>query len=183
MPTTVSRDLKARIPVLFYEHGFNIKNICGLLGVKMTLVYQTLSYARTYGVSYNPHPSTAGQKWVLSRGDLKFVVTLLNRRHSIYLNEIQKHLGSERGAFVSIAMLLCTLHRLHYSHKRASIHALERDNLLHSAFINRIADKVPNPDMLMFIDEAAHNKRMSIRTNGWSLVGKQCTQRRCFSRG
>jgi len=162
MPTTVSRDLKAYILVLFYEQGFNIKNICGLLGVKKTLVYQTLSYAHTYGVSYNSHIFTAGQKRVLSQGDLKFVVALLNRRHSIYLDEIQEHLGNERGAFVSIAMLLCTLHRLYYSHKRASIRALERDDLLHSAFINRIADEVPNPDMLMFVDEAACNKRTSI---------------------
>ena len=183
MPTMVSRDLKARIPVLFYKCGFNIKNICGLLGVKKTLVYQTLSYARTYGVSYNPHTFTAGRKWVLSQGDLKFVVILLNRRHSIYLDEIQEHLGSERGAFVSISTLLCTLRHLHYSHKRASICTLERDDLLCSAFMNQIADEVPNPDMLMFIDEAARNKRTLIWTNGWSLVEKQCMQRRCFGRG
>jgi len=48
--------------------------------------------------------------------------------------------------------------------------------------MNRIADEVFNPDMLMFIDEAAHNKRMSGRPKGWSLVGKRCVQRRCFSR-
>jgi len=60
---------------------------------------------------------------------------------------------------------------------------LERDNLLHSAFINKIADKVTNSDMLMFVDEAAYNKRMSVRTKGWSLAGKRCMQRRCFGCG
>jgi hypothetical protein len=80
-------------------------------------------------------------------------------------------------------MLLCTLRRLGYSHKTVSAHALKRDNLLHSAFMNRIADEVTNPDMLMFVDEAARNKRTLARTKGWSLVGKRCVQRRYFGRG
>ena len=49
--------------------------------------------------------------------------------------------------------------------------------------MNKIADEVTNPDMLMFVDEAARNKRTSGRTKGWSLVGKRCVQRRCFGRG
>ncbi len=49
--------------------------------------------------------------------------------------------------------------------------------------MNKIANEVGNPDMLMFIDEAACNKRTSARTKGWSLVGKRCIQRRCFGHG
>ena len=49
--------------------------------------------------------------------------------------------------------------------------------------MNMIADVVTSPDMLMFVDEAAHNDRTSIRAKGWLLVGKWCTQRRCFGRG
>ena len=37
--------------------------------------------------------------------------------------------------------------------------------------------------MLMFIDEAARNRRTSGRKWGWSLVGKRCVQRRHFVRG
>ena len=61
--------------------------------------------------------------------------------------------------------------------------ALERDNLLCSAFMNRIADKVTNSDMLMFVNKVARNKKTSARMNGWSLVGKQCMQRRYFGHG
>ena len=74
-------------------------------------------------------------------------------------------------------------HDIHYSYKGVSVHALERDNLLHSAFLNRIAGKVFNPDMLMFVNKAAYNKRMLGRLKGWSLVGKRCVQRRCFGCG
>jgi transposase len=184
MPTrTISKDLKARIPALFHQHGFNIKEICGLLDIKKTVVYQALSYARAYGVPYNPHAHKPGRKCALSQGDLKFIVTLLNHRHSLYLDEIQERLRTECGTSVSITTLLYTLHRLHYSRKGASARALERDDLLRSAFMNRIADEVMNPDMLMFVDEAARNKRTSARMKGWSLVGKRCMQRTCFGRG
>jgi len=184
MPThTVSKDLKARIPVLFYKQGFNVKDICGLLGIKKTLIYRTLSYTRAYGVPFNPHAHKFGQKRILSPGDVKFIVALLNHRHSLYLDEIQRQLCNERRIFISITTLLRTLRRLHYSHKGVSARALERDDLLRSAFMNMIADVITSPDMLMFVDEAARNDRTSIRAKGWSLVGKRCTQRRCFGRG
>ncbi|KAI0260562.1 hypothetical protein BGY98DRAFT_889896, partial [Russula aff. rugulosa BPL654] len=49
--------------------------------------------------------------------------------------------------------------RLYYSHKGVSIHALKRNNILFSAFINKIANEVTNLNMLIFVDEAACNKR------------------------
>jgi transposase len=132
MPTcTISKDLKAQIPASFHQQGFNIKK---------TVVYQALSYAHAYGVPYNPHAHKPGRKHALSQGDLKFIVALLNYRNSLYLDEIQKQLCNEHRTFVSIRTLLYTLRRLHYSYKGASAHALERDDLLHSAFMNRIAE-------------------------------------------
>ena len=175
----VSRDLKARIPVLARE-GWKVKEICGLLGIKKSLVYQTLDYDRYYGVPYNPHAYQSGRHQILSHEDLKLVVALLHCRHCIYLDEIQSELYNQRGVLVSIPTVLRTLHRLHYSQKCVSARALERNDLLCSAFMNRIADEVPNPDMLIFIDKAARNKKTSARMRGWSVVGQRCVQRRCF---
>jgi transposase len=183
MPHKVSADMKARIPVLFCQQGFKVKEICGVLGLKKSLVYQTLRYHNLHGVPYNPHAHQHGRKRKLSQGDVRFIVALLNRRHCLYADEIQEKLSDERGVFISLSTLLRTLRRLHYSHKGVSIRALERDDLLRSAFMNRVGDEVTNPNMLMFVDEAARNKRTSGRTKGWSLVGKRCVQRRCFGRG
>jgi transposase len=179
----VPTDIKARIPALI-QQGLNVKEICGVLNVKKSLVYQALSYVRAYGVPYNPHArKRPGRKRILSQGDRRFIVALLNRQHCIYLDEIQEHLFNERGVSISITSLMRTLRCLHYSRKGISARALERDNLLRSAFMNRIADEVTDPCMLMFVDEAARNKKTSSRTRGWSLVGKRCVQRRCFGRG
>jgi hypothetical protein len=49
--------------------------------------------------------------------------------------------------------------------------------------MNKISNEVLNPDMLMFIDEAAFNRKTSARMKGWSLVGKRCVQRRYFIHG
>ena len=179
----VSRDLKARIPALFHQHGFKVKEICGILDVKKSVVYQTLSFAGAYGVSYNPFANKSGRKRLLSIGDMKFIVALLTSRHSMYLDEIQDQLLIERGTSACIATLQMTLHRLSYSHKVVSARALERNNLLRSMFMNKIANKVTNPNMLMFVDEAARSKRTSARAKGWSLVGRRCVQRRCFGCG
>ena len=181
---TISRDIKAQIPVLSYE-GYDIKEICTILNVQKSLVYRTLSYSRAYGVPFNPHTyrSGHGRKRILSQDDLRFIVALLTRRHSMYIDEIQEQLHIERRVSVSSTTLLRVLRRLHYSNKAVSARALERNDLLRSIFMNKIADEITDPDQLMFVDEAARNKKTSARTRGWSLMGKRCVQRRCFGRG
>lgn len=182
-PRNVSKDLKDRIPPLYYEQHYKVKEICEILGVKKSLVYQTLAYHRDYGVSYNPHSHRSGRPRSLSMIDIKFVRSLLERRHASYADELQRGLLNQRGVPTSVTTILRTMRRLHYSQKTVSIRALERNDLVRSDFMNRVADEVPNPDMLMFIDEAARNKRTSGRRKGWSLRGRRCVQRRCFVRG
>ena len=46
-----------------------------------------------------------------------------------------------------------------------------------------VATQVPNPEMFIFIDEAAKNKWTAGRLMGWETMGQRCVQRRCFIRG
>jgi hypothetical protein len=87
------------------------------------------------------------------------------------------------GIHVSIPTLSRTLRRLLITHKHVSIRALECNNILRSAYMNRIATIVPNPEMFIFIDEATKNKRTTGRPMGWAVVGDRCVQQRCFVRG
>lgn len=179
----VSQDLKARIPVLFYDQGYSAKEICGILGIKKSLVYQALAYFKAYGVAHNPLARKSGRRRLLSVADVNLVSALVNRRHTIYLDEIQDELYQERGVFVSIPTLCRTLRRLDFTRKIVSARALERNDLLRSAFMNKIADEVPDPNMMMFVDEAARNRRSSMRPRGWARMGMRCVQRRFFVRG
>jgi transposase len=173
-PHAVSHDLKARIPSLFYERHFTVKKICIVLGVKKSLVYKTLRHFDAYGVAYNHHAHKSGRPRKLSPLDIKFVGALVEQRHCIYLDEIKQALYEQCGCKVSIPTLLHTLQRLNISCKCVSARAIERNEILRAAYMNSIADTVQNLDMLMFVDEAAWNRKTSGRTKGWAAVGRQC---------
>lgn len=182
----VSRDVKDRIPYLRYVEGFNIKEIGRILGVKKSMVYQTLKYHLNYGVTYNPTAFSTlsrGRPRILTNDDLSLVRSLLSQNPSIYLDELQDELLQRRGASISVPTLLRSLRRLHFSRKSVSIRALERNDLERSMYMNSFADVVLDPAMLMFVDEAAKNKKNPSRKMGWSLRGRRCFQRRCFVRG
>jgi transposase len=179
-PRTVSRDLKAWIPTLFFEQDFTVDQICIILGVKKSLVYKSLQYFHAYGTAYNPHSNKPGRSRILSHLDIKFIIALVNQKHCIYLSEICQALSEERGLNVSITTLSRTLQRLNFTQKSVSIRARERNEILRAAYMNRIADIITNPNMLMFIDESARNRHTSGRRKGWAFAGKRCILHRFF---
>jgi hypothetical protein len=77
-------------------------------------------------------------------------------------------------------MLCRTLHCLALTQKVVLAHALEQNDIVQSAFMNNIADKVPDSQMLMFVNEAARNRRLFQRPKGWVLLGKKCIQQQFF---
>ncbi|KIK76629.1 hypothetical protein PAXRUDRAFT_169326, partial [Paxillus rubicundulus Ve08.2h10] len=50
-------------------------------------------------------------------------------------------------------------------------------------YMNCIAADAPDPNMLVFIDEAAKDKWTSNHQCGWSMKGVRCCVNRCFIRG
>lgn len=179
----VSRDIKARIPILHYRLGFSVKDIGKILGIKKSLIYQTLIFFRSHGLTHNPSAALQRRHRLLTSIDLSFIQGLLRQQHTIYLDEIQEQLIIRRGVKISLPTLSRCVHRLRFTHKCVSGRALERNNQLRAVFMNRIADQVPDPNMLMFGDEASKDERTSTRRKGWSLMGTRCIQRRCFVRG
>lgn len=50
---TVSCDLKARVPIVHYELGFSVKDVCKILGIHKSLVYKTVQYYSIFGIFFN----------------------------------------------------------------------------------------------------------------------------------
>jgi len=182
-PHSVSYDIKARIPILHDNLGYSVKEIEEALGIKKTLIYKTLHFHRTHGLTYNPHSAQQSRRRHLTSMDISFVRGLLRQKHTIYLDEVREQLLIRRHVKISLSTLTRTLHRLNFSCKDVSGRALERNSQLRAIFMNRIADQVPDPNMLMFGDEASKDERTSARRRGWSLKGTRCIQRKCFLRG
>jgi transposase len=181
--SSISKDLKARIPVLFHLHHHSVQKICELLGIKKTTVYTVLRNHRSFGSITDPRSRHSGRHRILSHSDLAFVRTLISRNPSIYLDEIQTNLLHHRQVRISTSTLSRSLQRQSYSLKSISNQALERNDLLRAAFMNRIGAEAPDMEMVIFIDESAKDDRTDGRRTGWSLIGSRCVQRRRFLRG
>ena len=139
---TVSKDLKARIPVLFLEQGRSVQKICEVLGIKKSLVYKTLQYVRHYGTSYNPLARRAGRQRMLTGTILDYLQALLAEKPCLFVDEIQHDLAMTHGVAVSLTTLVRTLRRMHYSCKAVTKVAQEQDELRRAAFMNRIAELI-----------------------------------------
>jgi len=183
-PRNVSHDLKARIPVLRYQHGLSVKEICRVLGIKKTLAYKTLEYYHIHG-TIHPPPShrIRGRRRILNSCDISFINALISQNHTIYTDEIQEQLLTRRGTRVSIMTLNRTLRRLCLTNKATSGGALEHNDELRAIYMQHIGDLVTDPNQLMFGDEASKDERTSARRKGWSPKGTRCLQRRFFVRG
>lgn len=87
-------DLKARIPVMRYKLAYSVKEICGVLGVRKSLVYQVLQYHQVHGTVTPPGRWKAGRHRLLTSIDTTFIRPLVSLNHTIYINEIHKQLLS-----------------------------------------------------------------------------------------
>lgn len=65
----------------------------------------------------------------------------------------------------------CELQLLDLTWKTISFTAAERNAELCTHYMNQIGAEAPDPEMLMFVDEAAKDWRTSSRPHGWSLKG------------
>ena len=111
----VLKDLKAQISVLFLEQGRFVVEICEILGVRKSMVYQTLVYIRKFETSHNPLVKHSGCHHTLTGDQVKYIRALLVDQPTLYLNEIQDHLARTYHVSVSLTTLICALCCLHYS--------------------------------------------------------------------
>lgn len=182
-PWTVSYDLKLRIPVLRHVQGYSVKKICEALGIRKSLVYRTLQLYDSLADVTNTNSRRAGRCRRLDFEDINYIKSRCHLHSSIFLDELQSDLLSCRNVKISLSTLFRTLRRLGITRKKVSRHALERNEEKRAAFMNRLAEIAPDPEMLMFGDEAAKNKHTLARQMGYSARGTRCVQSRCFVRG
>ncbi len=73
---SVSQDLKDRVPFMHFMEHLSVKDICRLLGIKKTLVYNIRHNYLKYGMSSNP-PRTRyrrpGRPRILDSVDIRFI--------------------------------------------------------------------------------------------------------------
>ena len=120
------------------------------LNIKKSMIYHILSYHQNYRVIYNPAAFSC-----FPHG-----------------HELQDELLVCCGVSISIPTLLQSLCCIHFSQKYVSIHALECNDMDCFIYMNHFAEMISDPAMVMFVNEAAKNKKIPSCKMGWSLKGR-----------
>jgi hypothetical protein len=184
MARSVSADLKARIPVLHHK-GYTIQQICDLLGIQKTLVYKTLKLHSRFGIISDPFTFSRAirRRRILTFADMSFIRAVVKTRRTIYLDELQHELWIKRHRFASIPTLHRALRSLQFTRKIVSASAAEQNEGLRAMYMNRIGAEARDANMLVFIDEAAKDRRTSARQYGRVSKGECCRIDKYFIRG
>ncbi|KAG2069827.1 hypothetical protein BDR04DRAFT_1100909, partial [Suillus decipiens] len=90
-PWAISSDLKLHIPVLHHVQGLSIKQICEVLGIRKSLVYQTLQlYDKLADTNSNSHK--LGCQHSLNYEDINYIKSHCYLHSSVFLDELQSQL-------------------------------------------------------------------------------------------
>ena len=185
MPThSVPNDTKYEILIL-YEQGCSVKDICATLGLKKTLAYSTLWLYKNFGTISSPYAYSCliGHPRILGQGDIAFIRNMIQHHNTIYLDELQQELWEKCHVFATISTISRALQCLEITRKGMSFSAAERSDELRALYMNRIGAEARDAEMLLFVDEAAKDRRTSTRPCGWSTQGQRCYGSRYFIRG
>ena len=92
MAPPISEDMCRHMLVWYHEQQKTAPQIALLAGCSLRAVYYILSYDRNYGTINNPFAQTVGRTQGLNTGDLNYLISLLEARPKIYLDELQEEL-------------------------------------------------------------------------------------------
>ena len=114
---------------------------------------------------------------------MEFISNLVAHRSTIYLDELQHELWEKCQVYATTPTLHRTLRSLQLTRKKKSFAASEWNEELRACYINHIGAEAPDANMLLFIDEAAKDRRTSCRPSGRSFRGQRCRGQWYFVRG
>lgn len=89
----------------FLLRQLQCKEICHLLAVQKSTIYQALALYQQFGLPYNPLANKGGWPCILSQVDLKYINSMVKCCHCIYLDELQTELLEVCGTSVSLTTL------------------------------------------------------------------------------
>ena len=153
------------------KDNYSINNICCILGIKKSLAYKILSLHAKYGTVTDPYKYShlLGCHQVFSSADISFIFAIVQHHSTIYLYKIQHKILMKYQKFVMLPTLLQTLQHFHITQKVISALAAEQNKEMWTIYMNCIIADILDPNMLIFIDEAAKNKWMSAHLYGQSM--------------
>jgi transposase len=119
MPHQKSNDIKACIPFLYFREGYKVKDICRILGLGKTLVYECIQNYMQHQVAHRLHYyQSCGCPRIVKHAHVNFIHQCLSTCHSHYLDKLQTELFHTFNIHLSLPTISRTLHRTSLSRKQ-----------------------------------------------------------------
>lgn len=182
MPAAISADLKERIVELYFTKNWSMRDIAETYMVSIGLVHKVITIFRDYGTVIDPTKSRDGRPRYCTNEDTAYIRVLIEANPTTHLDEIQAKLALVRNVHVALATICRTIQRMGITRKGVSRAAAERDEELRDLFEIRMA-QYEDPDLFVFLDESAVDRRTAQRGFGWADAGLPCVERATFLRG
>jgi transposase len=177
----ISRDLKLAAMNLL-EHGrLSRAEICDCVGFSKATFQRVLAIWRETGDVVRPSYGRRGRRRILIFTDVQYLCRLVNQRPDWFLDELLELLDTNRFISVHYTTVYRELERAGMSRKKLKKIAAERNELLRSDFIRKMADYTP--DQLVFVGGASKGERTLQHRYGRSKKGKRAVRRAVFVRG
>ncbi|TFY51280.1 hypothetical protein EVG20_g11074 [Dentipellis fragilis] len=161
----------------------SLPEISAYTGISLRQIQRIQSTCRRTGIPWQPRPTcNVGRPRVIKAQNIQFLQSLLARSCDVFLDEMQATLERRCHIEVSMASIWRALRRSGYTMKRVTKVAVERSIEKRAEYIARIGLNY-EAEQLVFVDEAACDKRTPTRINGWSMVGTRARKRCFFIRG
>lgn len=177
----ISNDLKEASIRLANRGQDSLKDVLGIVGFSESTYWRTLRRLRATGSVAFAQPIQKGRHRKLLRADEDYVLALMERNPTLYLDEYRTLLDQHRAISVSLP----TMHRLFFRHnisrKKAAKVASERNRLTRADFRRRISRYAAHS--LLFLDETSKDERTYFRTYARSLKGQEVEVSAPFVRG
>ena len=96
MALTCSKDLRGRVAKWCEEYGYSYKKLAELSGCSNGTISNILQYQQLYSQSTHPFSQRPGMTQIFYHTDVAFIYRLLQRQHSIHLDEVQAKFREDR---------------------------------------------------------------------------------------
>jgi len=96
MALTCSKDLRGRVVKWCEEYGYSYKKLAELAGCSNGTISNILQYQQLYSQSTHPFSQCPGTTQIFYHTDVAFIYRLLQRQHSIHLDEVQAKFREDR---------------------------------------------------------------------------------------
>lgn len=180
MAPPLSRELRWLVVYWYNDLRWNADECSRVADRSVSSIYRVIRCFREHGTVDNPR-FASGHPRLLSTEDKNFLISLLQARPSLYLDELQSALLAQREVDASLATISRSLVAAAYSRKSIAREALERNEALRAAWQGQWG--IYDASAFLWIDESGVDGRTSQRLAGYAPVGHHCVQRALFQHG